>query len=395
MIDLQAAPLSEDFIHYIAQPLRPIMIKKKLDKFPLLEDTDIRPEFINLIMSSESWYQLFLVIGFEPGNTLPFTGTDLWTLPTISPADVATSQLNGLGTKLVKTIDTRLTEKEEESLIKFEAEKVKQAEEAEAALKAADEKKLRREQEQECATEQLKLQFVQRQQSQVEQKAQESERCIAANATIRGRLAQFRDVTKHLEDTIGTISAEDLAEIKAFCNDPIFAEFLQEDSTKTTADVPTSRPTNLVDIFNLIARHEDSQRLPLAGKASTSSSISHRAPASSSTSYPTMIDLTISDDFDAGGKMVIDDYVKDFSWKPIGVKPEHVTPSCLQSKTCHTVTRHCLLMMPMSSRFLHLASRLSKSGRPLVVTVLLLVTAAKGLTHRGLVVDQWNVLSSA
>ena len=115
MIDLQAAPLSEDFILYITQPLRPIMIKKKVDKFPLLEDTDIRPKFINLIISSESWYQLLLVIGFEPGDALPFTGTDLWTLPTISPADVVTSQLIGLGTKLVKTIDTRLAEKEEES----------------------------------------------------------------------------------------------------------------------------------------------------------------------------------------------------------------------------------------------------------------------------------------
>jgi hypothetical protein len=326
MIDSQVGPLSQDFYDYITKPLRPLLAKHNVEKFPLLEDTLLRPEFIRLILASESWYQLLLVIGFEPGDALPFTGTDLWTLPTISPADVVSSQLIGLGNKLVKTIDTKLTEKEEESRTRFEAEKVKQAKEAEAALKVADDKRLRREKEQLRDEEALQLKLIQRQQLAVEEKAEESARSIAANATIRNRLAQFKDVTKRLEDTVGSIPAKDLAEIKAFCSDPMFAEFLEEDSTKTTADVPTSGLTNIADVFNLIARHENSQRLHSAVKASTSSSISHRTSASSSTSYPAMIDLTISDDFDAGGKMVIDDYVKDFSWKPIGVKPEHVTP---------------------------------------------------------------------
>jgi hypothetical protein len=326
MIDHNSQPLTDDFIQHVHHPLQPVIREKKVEKIPALEDTYIRPKFINLINSSESWYQLLLLIGFEPGDVLPFSATDLWTLPPISPANLAASRVIGFGTQLVVTIDTRLAEKEEESRIRFEAEKVKQAQAAEAALKAVDEKRLRREQEEERAAEQLRQKFVERHQLEVEQHAQRSERTIAANTAIRDRLAQFRDVTKRLEDTIGTIPAEDLAEIKAFCKDPIFAEFLQDEDRDKIAEVS---PTNLVDILNLIARHEESQRLASANKASTSSSISqtpHKAPASSSTSYPDIIDLSIGDEFDAGGKMVIDDYVKDFAWKPIGVKAEHVTP---------------------------------------------------------------------
>jgi hypothetical protein len=322
-IDRNLLPLEAAYHKHVYNPLKAKYRTKMRDCPPKA----IEKQFELLFVEDQSWYDLLLAVGFDAGETLPFT-TNNFSLPTTSPTDRAATELIGHSSKLIVTIGPKLVTTEASRVAKFEK---KQATEAK---RAADDMKKKLDEQQEQQKKRDLAANKEKERLESEHQKLMLEASVAANKekeeseTRKRRFEGFKTLVQTLEGA-STANPDDLAKLTEFSEDPYFASLL------TDADRPASsgsQSTSLADAINCIRSAAIVNELtPSPGPSGFRHPGSSKAKSpfeSKSAATSEFIDLTHSDDeYEIGDRLVMQKQLGQFPWQTYGLTPDIIAPA--------------------------------------------------------------------
>jgi len=320
-IDNNSLPLQHSYDVHILEPL-----KKNAERIQKNHPRDIEAQFKYLLTYDQSWYNLLLALGFAAGHDLPFV-TDDFTLPLVTPDELARSKLLKGSSDYIQTIQLKFQTAELNRVAKMVKEQTEEEERAKKAVEKAEKDHADKMAKLVADALAAKEKVNERNKQRLDTTSQAFEKERQKAEALRARLDEFKSLIAELET--GTMDNEGLTKLQEFCEDSDLAALVTESESSTMS------PTSIADAINRIREAtfvdtlSTSQSKPGPKAHPYFEQSKKESSGKSKTDTSDIIDITndSDDEYDMDNKALMKGLIHQLPWQTFGLTTEVVTPT--------------------------------------------------------------------